>query len=83
MNGTAQIQRFHPDLVVLDVMLPDVNGFQVCQQGERRMLRNLMLTARAEGRSRSGLALGATTISPNLSVLGINSSCECTPTAGL
>jgi len=29
MDGIAQIQRYRPDLVVLDIMLPDIDGFQV------------------------------------------------------
>ncbi|WP_373543019.1 response regulator transcription factor [Chamaesiphon sp.] len=61
-DGTAQVQRFHPDLVVLDIMLPDLNGFQVC-----RALRTagcfvpiLMLTARADETDRiDGLTSGA------------------------
>jgi len=32
MDGIAQIQRYRPDLVVLDIMLPDIDGFQVCQK---------------------------------------------------
>lgn len=51
----------HPDLIILDVMLPSANGFDVC-----RMLRKqhdvpiIMLTARAEETDRVvGLELGA------------------------
>lgn len=62
IDGIAQIQRFHPDLVVLDIMLPDVDGFQVCQQvrGAGCFVPILMLTARAaEGDRVQGLTLGA------------------------
>jgi DNA-binding response OmpR family regulator len=61
-DGTAQIQRFRPDLIVLDIMLPDVNGFQICQQvrAEGCFVPILMLTARADESDRiQGLALGA------------------------
>lgn len=61
-DGTAQIQRFRPALVVLDIMLPDVNGFQLCQQVRAAgcFVPILMLTARAdEGDRVQGLALGA------------------------
>lgn len=61
-NGTDQIQRFRPDLVLLDIMLPDINGFQVCQQVRKLgyFVPILMLTARAEEGDRiQGLAVGA------------------------
>jgi DNA-binding response OmpR family regulator len=61
-DATAQIQRFRPDLIVLDIMLPDMNGFQICQQvrAEGYFVPILMLTARAEESDRiQGLALGA------------------------
>ncbi|BAZ70315.1 MAG: response regulator transcription factor [Pelatocladus maniniholoensis HA4357-MV3] len=56
------VQRFHPDLVVLDIMLPDVNGFEVCQQMRSVgcFMPILMLTARANESDRiRGLAIGA------------------------
>ncbi len=61
-EGVAQVQCFRPDLVVLDLVLPDISGFQVCQ--EIRTLGYfvpiLMLTARAEESDRvQGLAIGA------------------------
>ncbi|WP_026134827.1 response regulator transcription factor [Scytonema hofmannii] len=61
-EGIAQVQRFHPDIVVLDIMLPDVNGFQICQQIRTSgyFMPVLMLTARAEESDRlQGLAIGA------------------------
>ena len=53
-----------PDLVVLDIMLPVVNGFEVCRRLRAnpalRDMRILMLTARGrEQEVARGLALGA------------------------
>jgi two-component system response regulator VicR len=52
---------FCPDLIVLDVMLPDGNGFELCgtlRQGGRRPV--IMLTARSQQVDKlRGLALGA------------------------
>lgn len=62
-GATALVQaaRAMPDLILLDVMLPDISGFEVC-----RRLRTftdvpiIMLTARADERYRvQGLDLGA------------------------
>ena len=53
-----------PDLLVLDIMLPVVNGFEVCRtvraNTELASMRILMLTARGREREAArGLALGA------------------------
>jgi DNA-binding response OmpR family regulator len=63
-SGVEALEKFsshNPDLVVLDIMLPDMDGFQIC-----RKLRSLskvpiiMLTARGEDMDKiSGLQLGA------------------------
>lgn len=61
-ESTAQIQRFRPDLIVLDIMLPDIDGFQICQQvrADGYFVPILMLTARAHESDRiQGLAIGA------------------------
>ncbi|KAB8330724.1 response regulator transcription factor [Scytonema tolypothrichoides VB-61278] len=61
-ESTAQIQRFRPDLIVLDIMLPDMDGFQICQQvrADGCFVPILMLTARANESDRiQGLAIGA------------------------
>jgi len=64
-NGEIALQKFEevePDLVVLDVMLPKVDGFEVCKQIRRknRMVPILMLTAKAEEVDKVlGLELGA------------------------
>jgi DNA-binding response OmpR family regulator len=57
-------QRSHPDLVLLDLMLPVMDGLEVCRQLRRRSETNtvpiLMLTARAEETDKVvGLELGA------------------------
>lgn len=50
-----------PDLVILDIMLPDIDGFEVCQRiREFSMVPIMMLTARAGERDKvKGLDLGA------------------------
>src|SRR5512135_2286981 len=54
-------QRQEPDLVILDVMLPKVDGFEVCREIRRRgETPILMLTARTDDvDSIVGLELGA------------------------
>ena len=66
-NGVDAInlaEKLRPDLVVLDVMLPAVNGFEVCRRIREspttREVRVLMLTARGrESEMEKGLAAGA------------------------
>lgn len=45
--------RWQPDLLILDVMLPEMNGLEVCRRIRSSMMsrptRILMLTARARG----------------------------------
>ena len=51
-QGLALAQSKQPDLVILDLMLPGLNGLEVCQQLRQNMqtknLPILMLTARSE-----------------------------------
>jgi DNA-binding response OmpR family regulator len=45
--GVDVCRRFHPDLVVLDLMLPGLDGLEVCREVQReRPVPVLMLTAR-------------------------------------
>jgi DNA-binding response OmpR family regulator len=58
----AEIERLHPDLVVLDVMLPGVDGLEVCRRlrAAKHSVPILMVTARDEDVDRIvGLELGA------------------------
>ncbi len=63
-EALRQIDEFRPDLVLLDIMLPLKNGFEVCQRirenPEWRSTRIVMLTAKGrEVEVAKGLALGA------------------------
>jgi DNA-binding response OmpR family regulator len=60
IGGVALCQRFRPDLVVLDLMLPGLDGLDVCRRIQRdRRVPVLMLTARAsETDLEVGLAIG-------------------------
>ncbi|MCG8669497.1 MAG: response regulator transcription factor [Pseudomonadales bacterium] len=63
-DGIAKIKSSKPDLVILDVMLPEMDGFQVCKKlramSAYEDLPILMLTARGEVTDRVvGLELGA------------------------
>jgi two-component system OmpR family response regulator len=64
-DGRTAVKRaaaFHPDLVVLDVMLPDLDGFEVYRRlaGGPRRVPVLFLTAKDQTADRvHGLTLGA------------------------
>ena len=51
------VERFHPDLVLLDVMMPEVDGFTVCQKLRENVRTTfipvLMLTANPDEESRT------------------------------
>ncbi len=65
IDGDSAIRVFDPgefDLVILDVMLPLVNGFDICKaiRDKDQTVPVLFLTAKAEGEDRvRGLKLGA------------------------
>lgn len=64
-SGLQRVQAGGVDLVVLDLMLPDMDGLQVCQRirslaGESSQVPVLMLTAKGDSMDRIiGLELGA------------------------
>jgi DNA-binding response OmpR family regulator len=62
-EALAEVERFRPDLVLLDVMLPRRDGFEVCQRLRAdgwSDLRILILTAKGRDvEIEKGLALGA------------------------
>jgi len=60
-EAVRAVERTHPDLVVLDVMLPDIDGFVVLRrlQAANRPLPVLFLTARDANEDKvTGLTLG-------------------------
>jgi DNA-binding response OmpR family regulator len=66
-SGTAalaELVRWSPDLVLLDQMLPDIDGVEICRRlraaPDTRRLPIIFLTARSSEKARiDGLALGA------------------------
>ena len=60
-DGLKKLKRKSPDLVILDVMLPGMDGFEVCKTIRRHsMVPIIMLTARGELMDKVvGLELGA------------------------
>ena len=60
-DALARFTSFNPDLIVLDIMLPDMDGLEVCRQiRAKSSVPILMLSARREDVDRIvGLELGA------------------------
>jgi DNA-binding response OmpR family regulator len=64
-SGLAQLVHTQPELVILDLMLPDMDGLQVCQRirglpGAAGQVPVLMLTAKGDPMDRIiGLEMGA------------------------
>ncbi len=64
LTGLAQLKKFPPALLILDLMLPNLSGLEICKEIRRNQTLNqlpiLILTARAEETDRVlGLELGA------------------------
>jgi DNA-binding response OmpR family regulator len=63
-DALPRIRETHPDLVLLDVMLPEVSGYEICEgirtDPSLADVKVLMMTARGSViERRKGLALGA------------------------
>jgi two-component system, sensor histidine kinase and response regulator len=63
-EGLALIKRENPDLVLLDVMMPDMDGIEVCQRMQAdeatRLIPVIFITARTTKESKlKGLGVGA------------------------
>jgi two-component system, OmpR family, phosphate regulon response regulator PhoB len=63
-EALARIRATHPDLVLLDVMLPEISGYEICQSMRLDPaladVKILMMTARGSAiERRKGMALGA------------------------
>ena len=63
-EALRQVEAFGPDLVLLDVMMPQKSGYDVCQRIRERpewsRIRILMLSAKGrEAEVSKGLSLGA------------------------
>lgn len=59
-----KIRSMHPDLVVLDIMLPGASGYEICQgvrmDPDLKDVKILLMTARGSSiEKRKGLATGA------------------------
>lgn len=55
-SGIQQARRYHPDAIVLDVIMPGMNGYDVCREMRRdpllKQLPILFLTAKVEDTDR-------------------------------
>lgn len=61
LDATKKAHEIQPDLIILDVMLPGMDGFEVCRQIRKNLnMPILMLTARSDEIDRVvGLEVGA------------------------
>jgi len=61
-EGLQAVSRKEPDCIVLDLMLPDINGYQVCEEIRRQKCNTpiIMLTAKGQDYDKiRGLEVGA------------------------
>ncbi len=47
-GGLEKINDEHPDLIILDVMMPDINGFQIYEKIKDKNIPVIFLTAVAD-----------------------------------
>ena len=64
MQGLEKAREIHPDLIILDIMMPNMDGFEVCEQlradPELAEVPIFMLTSLDDRQSRlTGLSVGA------------------------
>lgn len=61
MDALNCIEKTTPDLAILDIMLPDIDGFHICQKiREKYFFPIIMLTAKVEDSDKiMGLTIGA------------------------
>jgi len=63
-EALKRVDEYHPDLIVLDVMMPKIDGYEVCRRlkkdENKKYIPVLMLTAKGEIESKvKGLEIGA------------------------
>ena len=63
-TALAEVAQVVPDLMILDIMMPGIDGFEVCtrlrSEGRTASLPIIMLSARTDAQSvKKGLELGA------------------------
>lgn len=63
-EGLSKVQEFQPDLILLDVMMPVLDGFQVCRMlkfdDKFKHIQVIMLTARTQAKDQDlGQKVGA------------------------
>lgn len=62
-SALAQVETSPPDLILLDVMMPDMNGYEVTRQIRQNssipFMPILLVTAHEDANAVQGLALGA------------------------
>jgi DNA-binding response OmpR family regulator len=61
MEGLEKVKSFHPDLIILDLMMPKMDGLEVCREIRKdNQVPIIMLTARGEESDVvAGLEVGA------------------------